>query len=219
VNGLVAVNVVNPFSQNNLLKACVGGFCGGSATLVPGQNPCVATPEQAVQGNAARNEFFIPPPFNPATGRRLREADVDHVDPEVEEPSRDLQTFYDGTATENDLNWEEGFSGDDVTNDLVAVDNDPATAGAIAGGIIGAFAIVGVAAFVIVRRRVSDENAKSTVRDSQMVAGNPMFDVSAPASNAPAYNNNPQHYNNQMQSYYGQNNHGGQQQQPSLWHN
>jgi len=180
VNGKVAVNVANPFNQNNLLKACVGGFCGGSKTLVAGQNPCVATAFQAVQGNAAGNEFFIPPATPPA-GRRLRETDAmvresESAERESEATERELQTFYDGTPTENDLNWEEGFSGDDVTDGLVGVDDKPAesnsSTGAIVGGIVGVVGVLGVAAAFLANRR---QKVGNDARQGQMSAHNPMY--------------------------------------------
>ncbi|KAJ3205295.1 hypothetical protein HDU67_008929 [Dinochytrium kinnereticum] len=57
LGGRVANNDVNPFSGSILLKACVGGFCGGGASA----NPCTGTAAQAVAGMNEGREFFLPP--------------------------------------------------------------------------------------------------------------------------------------------------------------
>jgi hypothetical protein len=199
VNGKVGVNVVNPFNQNNLLKACVGGFCGGTAGDNPqaGQNPCVATAAQAVAANKAGNEFFLPPP-TPA-GRLLKET----------ESIRELQSFYDGTETANDLNWEEGFSGAAVVDGLVPVD-DTNTA-SIAGGVVGALGVVGAAAFVVIKRRKSSLSSTN----NQMVARNPIYDAEIGGDFPPAQqstfnpdvhaNNYPNQHNPHFQTTYNNN--------------
>ncbi|KAI8900480.1 hypothetical protein BC833DRAFT_581816 [Globomyces pollinis-pini] len=62
VGGKVAKNFVNPFSGNDLIKACVNGFCAGTAVgSAKGGNKCVGTAEQAIAGNKNGNEFFLPP--------------------------------------------------------------------------------------------------------------------------------------------------------------
>lgn len=58
IAGVVSKNFVKPFSDNNLIKACVGSYCGGGIKA----NPCVGNPEQAIAGMNAGNEFFIAPP-------------------------------------------------------------------------------------------------------------------------------------------------------------
>jgi hypothetical protein len=62
VAGVVSKNFVNAFSENDLIKACVGGFCGGTAAgTEKGGNKCVGSAEQAVAGLNNGNEFFLPP--------------------------------------------------------------------------------------------------------------------------------------------------------------
>jgi hypothetical protein len=62
INGVVSPNNFKPFSDNNLLKACVQSFCGGTvAGTAPGGNKCVGSAEQAVAGSNMGNEFFLPP--------------------------------------------------------------------------------------------------------------------------------------------------------------
>ncbi|KAJ3096421.1 hypothetical protein HDU96_000772, partial [Phlyctochytrium bullatum] len=60
INGKVSKNFVNPFSADDLLKACVGGFCGGGASA----NPCVADAAAAVRKMNEGVEFFLPPSGN-----------------------------------------------------------------------------------------------------------------------------------------------------------
>ncbi|KAJ3106189.1 hypothetical protein HDU97_006822 [Phlyctochytrium planicorne] len=52
IHGKVAPINVNPFFESNLLKAGVGGFCGG----IKISNPCVGTAQQAVDGNRKGND-------------------------------------------------------------------------------------------------------------------------------------------------------------------
>ena len=127
VGGAVAINVVAPFSANHNLKACVGGFCGGTvAGTSPGGNKCVQTATQAVQGSDNGNEFFLPPP--PPAGVNIN-----------------------GVPAADGTNWEQGFTGT-VALGLQVVPNAQTNTGAIAGGVIAGLGFVGAAAFVVMRR-------------------------------------------------------------------
>lgn len=85
----------------------------------------------------------------------------------IDLPTKDKELTEDGKEK---TDWETGFDGEVLDFDAV-----PKTdAGAIAGGIIGALAVVGAAAaFVVIRRRKNSMDAKGP--NTQMTSQNPMF--------------------------------------------
>jgi len=192
VNGLVAINDFNPFSANNNMKACVGGFCGGTnGNPVAGQNPCVATAEQAVANNDAGFTFFLNPPV-PPTGRRL-------------------QTYFDGAniTTDDGLNWEDGYYGNVIEN-LETTSTSSTSSAGVVGGAIAALGFVGAATMFAVRKRrasSADKNQLSVKGRDSVTAGNPMYAArqNNAMTTAPVITNNQYYQSNDQNAYWGNN--------------
>jgi hypothetical protein len=127
----------------------------------------------------------------PAAGRRLRSLQ--------DEPTTQWESGWNGEMVwdlfplskslelgEDD--WEIPYQGA-VTDNLVAIPKGD-DAGAIAGGVVGALAVVGAAAFVVIRRR---KNSLTTNPHNSIAAsGNPMFQQQL-----------QQQQQQQQQQYYG----------------
>jgi len=125
--------------------------------------------------DASKADPFTITSTNQSPGRRLRSL----------QSEQQWETVWNGTIVwdlfpmnkslelgEND--WEIPYQGAVVTDLVVEEDAAPANVGAIAGGIIAALAVVGAAAFVVIKKQQNDKRTVS------MTSANPMFNRAQP---------------------------------------